>query len=60
MADIPNKKVEASKAGSLPSAQPKGLEVNWGNAEKVKILLLDKIANELAEVIKLLKEKQNG
>lgn len=60
MGDI-KRKVEDSKAGKLnpkpvePVKNP-GIEVNWGNAEKIKILLLQAINNNLVELVKLMKD----
>lgn len=64
MGDI-KRKVEDSKQGKLnPKAveKPKDnrVEVNWGNAEKIKILLLQSISNNLAELVKLMKEVKEG
>lgn len=55
MSDI-KRKVEDSKAGKIPAKKPDGIEVNWGNAEKIKILLLQAINNNILEVLKILKE----
>lgn len=55
MGDI-KRKVEDSKAGQLSAKKPDGIEVNWGNAEKIKILLLQAINNNILEILKLLKE----
>lgn len=55
MSDI-KRKVEDSKSGKPASNQPSGIEVNWGNAEKIKILLLQAINNNLVELVKILKE----
>ena len=60
MSDI-KRKVEDSKAGTVPPSKidNKGIEVNWGNAEKVKILLLQAINNNLVELVKLMKDVKN-
>lgn len=55
MGDI-KRKVEDSKAGQIAAKKPDGVEVNWGNAEKIKILLLQAINNHLSEIIKVLRE----
>lgn len=61
MGDI-KRKVEDSKQGKLnPKEKPVPpndgrIEVNWGNAEKIKILLLQSISNSLAELVKLMKD----
>lgn len=65
MSDI-KRKVEDSKQGKLnPKAKltpPNDgrVEVNWGNAEKIKILLLQSISNNLAELVKLMKDVKDG
>lgn len=60
MGDI-KRKIEDSKQGKLnPKAveAPKDnrVEVNWGNAEKIKIILLQNISNSLIELVKLMKD----
>ena len=57
MGDI-KRKVEDSKASRIEPVKPanKGIEVNWGNAEKIKILLLQAINNNLVELVKLMKD----
>ena len=59
MGDI-KKRVDDSKAGKLgPKEVIKDnsqIEVNWGNAEKIKILLLQAINNNLVELVKLMKD----
>lgn len=56
MADIKRKVVEDSKSSKVDPAKPAGIEVNWGNAEKIKILLLQAINNHLVELVKLMKD----
>lgn len=57
MADI-KRKVEDSKSGKLNPKVPenKGIEVNWGNAEKIKILLLQAINNHLAAIVTMMRD----
>lgn len=68
MGDI-KRKVEDSKAGKLSPQQVAAplndgkVEVNWGNAEKIKILLLQAMNNNLVtlntsiqELVKLMKD----
>lgn len=62
MSDINRKKVEDSKSSKIPAASTsdikpnKGIEVNFGNAEKLKILLLQAINNNVVELTKEIKE----
>lgn len=57
MSDIDRtKKVENSKVSKVNPAKPEGIEVNWGNAEKIKILMLQAINNNLVELVKLMKD----
>lgn len=61
MADI-KRKVEDSKTAKVDPVKPvdKGIEVNWGNAEKIKILLLQAINNNLVELVNLMKDVKNA
>lgn len=59
MADI-KRKVEDSKAGKLAPKENPGIEVNWGNAEKIKILLLQAINNHLAQIVVMMKSDREA
>ena len=63
MSDI-KKKVENTKVGKVEapvsSTNEGKIEVNWGNAEKIKILMLQAINNNLVELIKLMKDVKDS
>ena len=63
MSDINRRKVEDSKMSNVDPAKPvdEGVKVSWGNSEKIKILLLQAINNNIVALrkeIEALKENK--